>query len=85
MKSRITGSAFNQIHKHSLRKFTINDITSELGISQKTIYKQGQFYVFMPPGDKAKMLEVQIREVYDGMIGSKPGGPRGISQRPRRH
>ena len=39
MKERIAESAFNQILKHGLRKFTIDDITTDLGISKKTIYK----------------------------------------------
>ena len=39
MKDRIAESAFNQILKHGLRKFTIDDITTELGISKKTVYK----------------------------------------------
>ncbi len=39
MKERIAESAFNQILKHGLRKFTIDDITADLGISKKTVYK----------------------------------------------
>lgn len=39
MKGRIAESALNQILKHGLRKFTIDDITTDLGISKKTIYK----------------------------------------------
>ena len=39
MKERIAESAFNQILKFGLRKFTIDDITADLGISKKTVYK----------------------------------------------
>lgn len=39
MKERIAESAFNQIIKYGLRKFTIDDITADLGISRKTVYK----------------------------------------------
>ena len=39
MRGRIAESALNQILKHGLRKFTIDDITTDLGISKKTIYK----------------------------------------------
>lgn len=38
MRGRIAESALNQILKHGLRKFTIDDITTDLGISKKTIY-----------------------------------------------
>lgn len=39
LRGRIAESALNQILKHGLRKFTIDDITTDLGISKKTIYK----------------------------------------------
>jgi len=39
LRERIAESAFNQILKYGLRKFTIDDITTELGISKKTVYK----------------------------------------------
>ncbi|MGI6434831.1 MAG: TetR/AcrR family transcriptional regulator [Syntrophomonadaceae bacterium] len=39
MREKIAESAINQILKFGLRKFTIDDITAELGISKKTVYK----------------------------------------------
>lgn len=39
MRDKIAESAINQILKFGLRKFTIDDITAELGISKKTVYK----------------------------------------------
>lgn len=39
MRERIVESALRQILKYGLRKFTIDDITSDLGISRKTLYK----------------------------------------------
>lgn len=39
MRDKITEAAIHQILKFGLRKFTIDDITAELGISKKTVYK----------------------------------------------
>ncbi len=39
MRERIIQSAVEQIHKYGFRRFTIGDITSDLSISSKTIYK----------------------------------------------
>ncbi len=39
MRERIAESALRQILKFGLRKFTIDDITTDLGISRKTLYK----------------------------------------------
>jgi AcrR family transcriptional regulator len=42
MRERIICSAREQIQKHGFRKFTIDDIAEDLGISTKTIYKHFQ-------------------------------------------
>ncbi len=39
MREKIAAEAMQQILKYGLRKFTIGDITAELGISKKTVYK----------------------------------------------
>ena len=39
MKDRIIHSAMEQIKKYGFRRFTIGDITADLGISSKTVYK----------------------------------------------
>ncbi|AEG58881.1 TetR/AcrR family transcriptional regulator [Desulforamulus ruminis] len=39
MKEKIIQSAASQIMKFGFRKFTVDDIASDLGISKKTIYK----------------------------------------------
>ena len=39
MKNRIVQVAMERINKYGFRKFTINDITTELSISKKTVYK----------------------------------------------
>ncbi len=39
MRDRIIRSAEEQINKFGLRRFTIDDIVSDLGISKKTVYK----------------------------------------------
>lgn len=39
MKSRITQSAIKQVKQYGFRRFTIEDITKDLGISKKTVYK----------------------------------------------
>lgn len=39
MRERIIHSAINQIKKYGFRRFTIGDITEDLAISTKTIYK----------------------------------------------
>lgn len=39
MRDRIIHSAMDQINKYGFRRFTIGDITTDLGISSKTVYK----------------------------------------------
>lgn len=39
MRDRIIRSAMEQIKKYGFRRFAIGDITSDLGISSKTVYK----------------------------------------------
>lgn len=39
MRNKIADSVLNMILKYGLRKFTIDDITNDLAISKKTIYK----------------------------------------------
>ena len=39
MRDKIILSAMEQIKKYGFRRFTIKDITADLGISTKTIYK----------------------------------------------
>lgn len=39
MRNRIIQAAAEKINKYGFRKFTINDIATELGISKKTVYK----------------------------------------------
>lgn len=39
MRDKIILSAMEQIKKYGFRRFTINDITADLGISTKTVYK----------------------------------------------
>lgn len=39
LKTRIINSALNQIEKYGFRKFTLDDIADDLGISKKTVYK----------------------------------------------
>lgn len=39
MRERIINSAISQVNKFGLRRFTVDDIAKDLGISKKTIYK----------------------------------------------